>query len=161
MNRISAAPRTELANVSATRRAMRSKPLSRGLFFDRTGQSTGRASKKCETPLTGCVRIKIRTAWAPPQLLNSQSRSELSQPQMSQSGPGGMAKLHIDLLGGCSVGLDGNGPCFLPTKKSQALLAYLAVPAGRFHAREKLTAMFWGDTPEALARQSFRQALVS
>jgi DNA-binding SARP family transcriptional activator/tetratricopeptide (TPR) repeat protein len=72
-----------------------------------------------------------------------------------------MAKLHIDLLGGCSVGLDGKGPCFLPTKKSQALLAYLAVPAGRFHAREKLTAMFWGDTPEALARQSFRQALVS
>ena len=74
---------------------------------------------------------------------------------------GGMAKLHIDLLGGCSAGLDGDGPCFLPTRKSQALLAYLAVPAGRFHAREKLTAMFWGDTPEAQARQSFRQALLS
>lgn len=71
-----------------------------------------------------------------------------------------MAKLRIDLLGGCSVGLDG-GPCVLPTRKSQALLAYLAVPAGRFHSREKLTAMFWGDTPEAHARQSFRQALLS
>ena len=81
---------------------------------------------------------------------------------MSKSGPaGGMAKLHIDLLGGCSAGLDGDGPCFLPTRKSQALLAYLAVPAGRFHAREKLTAMFWGETPEAQARQSFRQALLS
>ena len=80
---------------------------------------------------------------------------------MSPFGPGGAAKLHIELLGGCSIGLDGDGPCILPTKKSQALLAYLAVPAGRFHAREKLTAMFWGDTPEALARQSFRQALVS
>ena len=79
---------------------------------------------------------------------------------MSKSGSDSMAKLRIDLLGGCSFGLDG-GPCVLPTRKSQALLAYLAVPAGRFHAREKLTAMFWGDTPEAQARQSFRQALLS
>ena len=80
---------------------------------------------------------------------------------MSKSGLAGMAKLHIDLLGGCSAGLDGDGPCSLPTRKSQALLAYLAVPAGRFHAREKLTTMFWGETPEAQARQSFRQALLS
>ncbi|MEH2530068.1 DNA-binding SARP family transcriptional activator [Bradyrhizobium sp. AZCC 1588] len=80
---------------------------------------------------------------------------------MSQSGPGGGTKLHIDLLGGWSVRLSGHGARSLPTKKSQALLAYLAVPAGRFHAREKLTAMFWGDSSETLARQSFRQALVS
>src|SRR5690349_17310484 len=71
-----------------------------------------------------------------------------------------MVKLHIDLLGGCSAALDGERPCALPTRKSLALLAYLAVPAGRFHAREKLTAMFWGNTPEAHARQSFRQALL-
>jgi DNA-binding SARP family transcriptional activator len=72
-----------------------------------------------------------------------------------------MAELHIELLGGCSARLNGDNPCLLPTRKSQALLAYLAVPAGRFHAREKLTAMFWGETPEAQARQSFRQALLS
>ncbi|HEX3995393.1 MAG TPA: hypothetical protein VHX39_29825, partial [Acetobacteraceae bacterium] len=52
-------------------------------------------------------------------------------------------KLRIDLLGGCSAGLEGDGPRILPTRKSQALLAYLAVPAGRFHTREKLTTMFW------------------
>jgi DNA-binding SARP family transcriptional activator len=80
---------------------------------------------------------------------------------MSSSGLTGAAKLHIDLLGGCSARLNGDNPCVLPTRKSQALLAYLAVPAGRFHAREKLTAMFWGETPEAQARQSFRQALLS
>jgi DNA-binding SARP family transcriptional activator len=80
---------------------------------------------------------------------------------MSQSGLAGMADLHIELLGGCSARLNGDKPCSLPTRKSQALLAYLAVPAGRFHAREKLTAMFWGETPEAQARQSFRQALLS
>jgi DNA-binding SARP family transcriptional activator/tetratricopeptide (TPR) repeat protein len=80
---------------------------------------------------------------------------------MSQSGPGGGAKLHIDLLGGWSVRSGDHASRALPTKKSQALLAYLAVPPGRFHAREKLTAMFWGDSTETLARQSFRQALVS
>lgn len=80
---------------------------------------------------------------------------------MSQSGPGGGAKLHIDLLGGWSVRSGDHGARTLPTKKSQALLAFLAVPPGRFHAREKLTAMFWGDSSETLARQSFRQALVS
>lgn len=80
---------------------------------------------------------------------------------MSQSGLAGMAELHIELLGGCSARPNGDAPCFLPTRKSQALLAYLAVPAGRFHAREKLTAMFWGETPEVQARQSFRQALLS
>jgi DNA-binding SARP family transcriptional activator len=72
-----------------------------------------------------------------------------------------MVKVRIDLLGGCSAGLDGARPYVFPTRKSLALLAYLAVPAGRFHAREKLTAMFWGETSEAHARQSFRQALLS
>lgn len=80
---------------------------------------------------------------------------------MSQSELAGMAELHIELLGGCSARSNGDDPCLLPTRKSQALLAYLAVPAGRFHAREKLTTMFWGETPEAQARQSFRQALLS
>lgn len=80
---------------------------------------------------------------------------------MSQSGLAGMAELHIELLGGCSARSNGDDPCVLPTRKSQALLAYLAAPAGRFHARDKLTAMFWGETPEAQARQSFRQALLS
>ena len=90
-----------------------------------------------------------------------ESHSGQSQLVMSQSGLAGMAKLHIDLLGGCSARPNGDDPCVLPTRKSQALLAYLAVPAGRFHAREKLTAMFWGETPEAHARHSFRQALLT
>jgi len=71
-----------------------------------------------------------------------------------------MVKVRIDLLGGCSARLDGDQPFVFPTRKSLALLAYLAVPAGRFHAREKLTAIFWGDSSEANARQSFRQALL-
>src|SRR5690242_2194519 len=65
--------------------------------------------------------------------------------------------LHLDLLGGFSASLDRARPCTLPTRKAQALLAYLAVPAGRFHSRDKLTALFWGEAPESQARQSFRQ----
>jgi DNA-binding SARP family transcriptional activator len=47
----------------------------------------------------------------------------------------------------------------LPTKKSQALLAYLAIRPGHAHSREKLTSLLWDDANEAQARQSFRQAL--
>lgn len=72
-----------------------------------------------------------------------------------------MTELHLELLGGFSVRFEGGQPCPLPTRKAQALLAYLALPAGRFHSREKLTTLLWGDTAEVQARQSFRQALSS
>ena len=68
-------------------------------------------------------------------------------------------RLRFELLGGFAVTFDDGRPCVLPTRKTQALLAYLALPAGRFHSREKITALLWGDAPEAQARQSFRQAL--
>ena len=68
-------------------------------------------------------------------------------------------RLQFELLGGFSARFETGEPCSLPTRKTQALLAYLALPAGRFHSREKLTALLWGDTAEAQARQSFRQAL--
>jgi len=72
-----------------------------------------------------------------------------------------MARLHCELLGGFSARLAAGTPCALPTRKVQALLAYLCLPAGRFHSREKLTALLWGDTTETQARQSFRQALAA
>jgi DNA-binding SARP family transcriptional activator/tetratricopeptide (TPR) repeat protein len=60
-----------------------------------------------------------------------------------------------------AVSFDDSRPVALPTRKSRALLAYLAVSVGRYHPREKLTALLWGDTAEIQARQSFRQALAS
>jgi len=72
-----------------------------------------------------------------------------------------MTRLHLELLGGFSARLDGGRPCSLPTRKAQALLAYLALPAGQYHSRDKLTALLWGDTAEVQARQSFRQALAA
>jgi DNA-binding SARP family transcriptional activator len=70
-----------------------------------------------------------------------------------------MQPLRIELLGGFGVlGADAE-PCVLPARKARALLAYLALPPGRPHAREKLTALLWGDTAESHARQAFRQTL--
>src|SRR5262249_51512420 len=49
----------------------------------------------------------------------------------------------------------------LPTRKAQALLAYLALPLGRSHPRDKLAALLWGGIREQSARASLRQALFS
>lgn len=48
----------------------------------------------------------------------------------------------------------------LPTRKGQALLAYLALRAGTMHSREKLASLLWGETGEEQARHSLRQTLV-
>src|SRR5438477_159129 len=47
----------------------------------------------------------------------------------------------------------------LPTRKSQALLAYLALPPGRAHPRDELAALLWGGIRDESARLSLRQAL--
>ena len=70
-----------------------------------------------------------------------------------------MTELRIELLGGFAARGDDDSPLVLPTRKAQALLAYLALPAGQFHGRDSLAALLWGDTPETQARQSLRQAL--
>ena len=46
----------------------------------------------------------------------------------------------------------------LPTRKIEALLAYLILHPG-LHTREKLATLFWGDSSEAAARGSLRKAL--
>jgi DNA-binding SARP family transcriptional activator len=51
-------------------------------------------------------------------------------------------------------------PVTLPTRKAQALLAYLAVRPGQAHPRDKLAALLWADHSEAQARDSFRHTLV-
>lgn len=70
-----------------------------------------------------------------------------------------MARLQLMLLGGFQARLVPGGAVNLPTRKAKALLAYLALPAGRPHARDKLAALLWGDVPEAQARSSLRKAL--
>jgi DNA-binding SARP family transcriptional activator len=67
--------------------------------------------------------------------------------------------LYLRLLGGFEARL-GSGPALgFPTRKAQALLAYLALGPEAGHPRDKLTALLWSDSGERQARQSLRQAL--
>jgi class 3 adenylate cyclase len=70
-----------------------------------------------------------------------------------------MARLTLTLLGGFRAHVDPGTPLAFPTRKAQALLAYLAMPAGPAHSRDKLASLLWGNTVETTARTSLRQTL--
>jgi DNA-binding SARP family transcriptional activator len=71
-----------------------------------------------------------------------------------------MIRIAVRLLGDLQVGRGASGPAVpIPARKARALLAYLALPPGRAHPRDRLTALLWPDVGEAQARQSLRQAL--
>jgi DNA-binding SARP family transcriptional activator len=72
-----------------------------------------------------------------------------------------MAQLQLSLLGGFRLQLPSGRAASLPTQKVQALLAYLALPAGQPHPRDKLAALLWGDASDTRARQSLRHALAA
>jgi len=63
------------------------------------------------------------------------------------------------LLGGFQARLATAHTLTLPTKKAQALLAYLALRPGKAYARDRLAALLWGDTADEQARKSLRQAM--
>jgi len=70
-----------------------------------------------------------------------------------------MGRLSLKLLGGFQSRL-GDGPALiLPTKKVQGLLAYLSLPPGHAHPRDKLATLLWGGMRDEQARNSLRQAL--
>ena len=69
------------------------------------------------------------------------------------------AHLELKLLGGFEARLQGGPALVFPTQKSQALLAYLALPLGQSHPREKLATLLWGDMQHAQARGNLRNAL--
>src|SRR5919108_1547680 len=70
--------------------------------------------------------------------------------------------LRLRLLGGLRVTRGGGEApvAGFVSRKAQALLGYLAV-TGRPHSREALATLLWGDTSEAAARTSLRQALAN
>ena len=70
-----------------------------------------------------------------------------------------MAGLRLKLLGGLELRPASGAPIPLPARKPALLLAYLALRPGRPQGRDKLAALFWGDSGEAQARASLRQAL--
>src|SRR5919201_4684008 len=68
-------------------------------------------------------------------------------------------KLNLRVLGGFEARLEPGPVLVLPTKKTQALLTYLALPPGRSHPRDKLASLLLGDMPDAQALGNLRQAL--
>jgi DNA-binding SARP family transcriptional activator/predicted ATPase len=69
-----------------------------------------------------------------------------------------MPRLTLALLGGFRARF-ASAPLTLPTRKTQALLAFLSLAPGQAYPRDKLASMLWGDVPEAQARRSLRQSL--
>ena len=74
----------------------------------------------------------------------------------------GMGKLTITVLGGLDIRRTAGGaPLDLPTRKSRAFLAYLALSPGMTRSREHLAVTFWDRSAEEQARASLRQTLSS
>jgi DNA-binding SARP family transcriptional activator/tetratricopeptide (TPR) repeat protein len=67
-------------------------------------------------------------------------------------------RLGLTLLGDFQACL-GPIPVRLRTRKTQALLAYLALAPGQSHSRDKLATLLWGDRSQAQARSRFRETL--
>src|SRR5580765_5419150 len=71
-----------------------------------------------------------------------------------------MPSLRVILLGGFDARLVSGARVSLPTKKAQALLAYLGIRPGQSHPRDKLAALLWGEKSDEQARGGLRHALV-
>lgn len=67
--------------------------------------------------------------------------------------------LQLHLFGGIRLTREDGDPVRIASRKSRALLAYLAVCPNRSCARDGLMAILWGDCPEEQARQSLRKEL--
>lgn len=67
------------------------------------------------------------------------------------------AQIHINLLGRFTIKRQGQ-PIQLSTRKTESLLAYLILHPQN-HGREKLAALYWGDSSDTDARNSLRNAL--
>jgi DNA-binding SARP family transcriptional activator len=65
----------------------------------------------------------------------------------------------LTLLGGFDARLASGATLALPTHKYKALLAFLAVPAGQLHPRDRLVALLWDDRSRDQGRTALRQAV--
>src|SRR4051812_40784675 len=81
------------------------------------------------------------------------------RPGMSDPNPACAGKLQLTLLGGFEVRASTGTALRLPTRKTQALVAYLALETQAKHARAKLAALLWGEVPDQQAGYSLRHAL--
>lgn len=67
----------------------------------------------------------------------------------------------LQVLGGLVLRSASGAVIELPTRKSALLLAYLAIPAGTTHARDRLANLLWPSSGQDQARGSLRHALAA
>lgn len=67
--------------------------------------------------------------------------------------------MRVRLLGGFEAEADGRPLPELPTEKSRALLAFLALESGSAHPRERLGSLLWPELPSAAAAANLRKTL--
>jgi DNA-binding SARP family transcriptional activator/Tfp pilus assembly protein PilF len=72
-----------------------------------------------------------------------------------------MALVRLTLLGGFGLRRVDGGDVRLPTRKAEALLAFLASHPGEKQPRDRLTALLWADRGDRQARHSLSQTLLS
>jgi len=72
-----------------------------------------------------------------------------------------MAALRLELLGDLQIRSASGSLINVSARKSQAMLAYLAVRPGQLVSRDKMAALLWSSTATEQARQSLRQTLSS
>jgi DNA-binding SARP family transcriptional activator len=72
-----------------------------------------------------------------------------------------MTSMRLELLGDLLIRSGDGSLVTIGAKKSQALLAYLAIKPGQHVSREKLAGLLWSSTGPDQARQSLRQTLSS
>ena len=70
-----------------------------------------------------------------------------------------MAVLHLELLGDFRLRSESGSLITISARKSQAMLAYLAVKPGQLVSRDKMAGLLWSSTAPEQARQSLRQTL--
>jgi TolB-like protein/DNA-binding SARP family transcriptional activator/cytochrome c-type biogenesis protein CcmH/NrfG len=70
-----------------------------------------------------------------------------------------MGVLHLTLLGGFEAKLESGAQIEIPTRKAQAVLAYLALQPGKALSRDKMASLLWSDRGDKQAHGSLRQAL--
>jgi DNA-binding SARP family transcriptional activator len=70
-----------------------------------------------------------------------------------------MAVLHLELLGDFRLRSDAGSLVAISARKSQAMLAYLAMKPGQLVSRDKMAGLLWSSTAPEQARQSLRQTL--
>ena len=70
-----------------------------------------------------------------------------------------MAFLHLELLGDFRLRTESGSLITISARKSQAMLAYLAVKPAQLVSRDKMAGLLWSSTAPEQARQSLRQTL--